>query len=164
MKVSLERIQMNELGTTKTTIMQLSDKGIELIKTFEGFSAIPYNDVVGRPTIGFGHLILPGEVFGSIGSMEATSLLRKDCSKAVSCVNNNVKVQLNQNQFDALVSFTYNLGCGNFKSSTLLKYVNLGNFQAAAAEFHKWNHAGGKVVDGLTKRRNKEAQLFLKEV
>lgn len=155
---------MNKLGTTKTTIMQLSDKGIELIKTFEGFSAIPYNDVVGRPTIGFGHLILPGEVFGSIGSMEATALLRKDCSKAVSCVNNNVKVQLNQNQFDALVSFTYNLGCGNFMASTLLKYVNLGNFQAAAAEFHKWNHAGGKVVDGLTKRRNKEAQLFLKEV
>lgn len=155
---------MNEFGTTKTTIMKISDRGLELIKKFEGFRAIPYKDVVGKLTIGFGHLILPGEVFGALSSTEATQLLRKDCAKAEACVNNCVKVQLNQNQFDALVSFVYNLGCASLMASTLLKDLNKGDFIAAENEFHKWNHAGGVVVAGLTNRRNQEAQLFSKEI
>ncbi len=164
MRVSLERVQMNKLGTTKTTIMKISDNGLELIKQFEGFRAIPYKDVVGKLTIGFGHLIKPGEAFGALSSTEATQLLRKDCSKAEACVNNCVKVQLNQNQFDALVSFVYNLGCGAFMASTLLKDLNKKDFVAAENEFHKWDHAGGLVVPGLSKRRKQEAKLFSTEV
>lgn len=144
--------------------MEISNKGLELIKQFEGFSATVYKDVVGKPTIGFGHLIKPGEVFGCIGSMEATQLLSKDCKEAEDCVNDKVTAEINQNQFDALVSFTYNLGCGALGESTLLKYVNLYNFDLASKEFPKWDHAGGKVVDGLLKRREAEASLFMEEV
>jgi GH24 family phage-related lysozyme (muramidase) len=142
--------------------MKTSAVGIALIKQFEGFSAIPYRDVVGKMTIGFGHLIKPGEVFGAVSSIEATSLLIKDVGFAEDCINKNVTAELDQNQFDALCSFVYNLGCANFLSSTLLKYVNLYNFELAAAEFGRWNHAGGKSIAGLTRRRAAEAALFEK--
>ena len=143
--------------------MKISNAGLTLIKTFEGFRATPYRDVVGKLTIGFGHLIKAGEVFGAVSSIEATSLLQVDVAFAEDCINSHVTSEISQDQFDALVSFVYNLGCTNFLSSTLLKYVNLYNFELAAAEFKKWNHAGGIVIAGLTNRRLAEAALFMKE-
>lgn len=157
--------------------MKISNNGIELIKKFESFRAVAYKDTAGLWTIGWGHLIKKGEKFlGPISSVQGLTLLLQDLQEAEDCVNRLTSgssnapttITLNQNQFDALVSFTYNLGCGALKSSTLLKYVKLGNFLAAASEFAKWNHnrVNGKlvVVGGLTNRRQLEAQLFLKEV
>lgn len=140
--------------------MEVSDKGLSLIKQFEGFSAIPYKDTGGRMTIGFGHLIKKGEVFGAISSVEAASLLMQDVQFAVNCIEDNATAELTQNEFDALVSFVYNLGCANFKSSTLLKYVNLYNMELAAGEFKKWGNVNGKPSKGLLNRRLKEAALF----
>lgn len=140
--------------------MKVSNNGLDLIKQFEGFSATPYKDVVGKSTIGYGHLIKKGEAFTRVSIEQATELLKEDCAIAETCVNTNVKTNLNQNQFDALVSFVYNLGCGAFKASTLLKDLNRGEFEKASNEFHKWNHAGGRVVRGLSIRRKKEELLF----
>jgi len=163
----LERKQMND-SSCRTVVLRVSSNGLELLKKFEGFRAIAYKDTAGRLTIGFGHLIKPGEHFTVISSVQGLSLLIQDSQESVDCINKLVTVKLNQNQFDALVSFTYNLGCAALAASTLLKDVNKGDFVAAANEFHKWNHnrVNGKmvVVDGLTNRRNMEAQLFSKEV
>ena len=149
--------------------MKIDSAGLELIKKFESFRAIAYKDTAGLWTIGWGHLIKKGEKFlGPISSVQAQTLLLQDVQEAVDCVNRLTTITLNQNQFDALVSFTYNLGCGALEESSLLKYVNLGRFLAAASEFHKWNHdrVNGKlvVVAGLTNRRQLEVQLFLKKV
>lgn len=148
--------------------MTLSKQGLDLIKQFEGFRALSYKDTAGRWTTGYGHLIKPGEHLGAISSVQALTYLIQDTQEAVTCVNKLVTVALNQNQFDALVSFTYNLGCKALASSTLLKDINKRDFVAAANEFHKWNHdrVNGKLVveKGLTNRRNLEAQLFSKEV
>ena len=149
--------------------MKIDSAGLELIKKFESFRAIAYKDTAGLWTIGWGHLIKKGEKFlGPISSVQGQTLLLQDVQEAVDCVNANTTITLNQNQFDSLVSFTYNVGCEALRESSLLKYVNLGNFTAAAAEFHKWNHdrVNGKlvVVNGLTNRRNLEAQLFMKKV
>lgn len=147
--------------------MQISQKGLDLIKEFEGFSSKPYRDVAGVPTIGWGSTYYKDgkKVTMSdkpITEDEANSLLAYIANKDFgSFINNLVKIELNQNQFDALVSFCYNLGIGNFKSSTLLKKINQGDFKGASEEFIKWNKAGGKTLDGLTRRRQKEKELFL---
>jgi lysozyme len=141
--------------------MNISNNGIELIKKFEGFSAVPYKDVAGYPTIGFGHKIIAGEVFGSIGSMEATALLEKDVQWAVTVINTAVHVVLNQNQFDALCSFTYNVGAHAFATSTLLKLLNEEKYGEASNEFLKWANAGGKRNESLYRRRQNEREFFL---
>jgi lysozyme len=143
--------------------MNISQVGIDLIKKFEGCILHAYKDAVGVPTIGYGHT---GGVIANqtITQAEADTLLRHDLDKFEDGVMNLVKVPINQNQFDALVSFSFNLGLGNLGNSTLLKYVNAKNFTAAAKEFAKWNKAGGEVLDGLTKRRAAEAALFSKPV
>jgi GH24 family phage-related lysozyme (muramidase) len=143
--------------------MKTSDKGIEQIKSFEGFRAMPYDDVVGKLTVGYGHLIVPGDgcVAGSPITMgQATELLRKDLHTAEEAVNS-CGVELTQNEFDALVSFTYNLGTGAFQRSTLLKLLKTGNKVAASGEFPKWSMAGGKEVPGILKRRHAEQDCFL---
>lgn len=140
--------------------MKISSKGLDLIKEFEGFRAVPYKDAVGLPTIGYGHLIKKGEVFGAISSVEATAILSRDVEDAENSVNKMVNVPINQHQFDALVSFTYNLGGHSLLSSTLLKKLNLKDFEGAAEEFLKWDHAGGKQLPGLTRRRKAEKELF----
>ena len=143
--------------------MTTSQNGINLIKQFEGFRAVPYKDIAGFPTIGYGHLIQPGEVFGAVSSVDATTLLITDLATAEICINTYVTTTINQNQFDALASFVYNLGCGKLKMSTLLKLINAGELELAADEFLKWNHAGGAVVKGLTERRKAERDLFLSD-
>jgi len=143
--------------------MKTSDKGIDQIKSFEGFRAMPYQDIVGKWTVGYGHLMVAGDgcVEGSPITMgQATELLRKDLHTAEEAVNA-CGVELEQNEFDALVSFVYNLGVGAFQRSTLLKLIKSGNKLAASGEFPKWSMAGGKEVPGILKRRHAEQDCFL---
>lgn len=142
--------------------MQTGRDGIQLIKEFEGLRLSRYQDIVGKWTIGYGHLILANESFPKpITEQQAEELLRKDLATSESGVNRLVKVKLSQYQFDALVSFTFNLGVGNLQSSTLLKKLNAGDYAGAANELTRWNKAGGKEVAGLTRRRAAERKLFL---
>jgi lysozyme len=148
-----------------------SERGIDFIKKAEGFRAHLYNDVAGHCTIGYGHLVHLEPTDGraeeqpfaaGITEAAAEELLRADVrAKAEHYIRIAVKVPLEQCQFDALCSFTYNLGGKAFMSSTLLKKVNDRDFGAAAMEFGRWVHAGGHIVDGLIKRRSAEAQMFL---
>lgn len=141
--------------------MKISPAGLELIKQFEGFRAKAYQCQAGVWTIGYGTTknIQKGD---TITEARATALLTHDIIDAEESVTRLVKVPLNQNQFDALVSFVYNCGVGNFGKSTLLKLVNKGDFIGAVGEFPKWNKAAGKPSAGLTRRRQAEAALFMK--
>ena len=146
--------------------MELSDRGIKLIKQFEGFSAKPYLDQALVPTIGFGtthYHHRPVRMNDKpITKKEATYLLRSQVDVSYGkAVNHLVRVPLTQNQFDALVSFAYNLGVGALKSSTLLKKLNKGKILQSDKEFKKWTHVNGKVNRGLIARRTKEAKLFI---
>ncbi|WP_210523472.1 lysozyme [Pantoea ananatis] len=140
--------------------MQTSNKGMDLIKRFEGLKLEVYRDSVGIPTIGYGHT--NGVKMGDVITCEqADKYLREDLLVAELTINTNVKVKLTQNQFDALASFVFNLGSGNFVKSTLLKKLNAGDFAAAADEFGKWVNAGGKKLAGLVKRRAAEREVFI---
>lgn len=145
--------------------MKMGSDGLDLVKSFEGLYLKAYKCPAGVWTIGYGHT---GKVDGkaicsgmTITKAKATSLLQDDMKTFEKAVTDLVKVKLNQHQFDALVSFAFNCGAGNLKSSTLLKMVNSKNFTAAGDEFLKWNKAGGKVLAGLTRRRKEEKKLFL---
>jgi GH24 family phage-related lysozyme (muramidase) len=147
----------------------LSDNGARFIGRFEGFRAHLYNDAAGHCTIGYGHLVHLGACNGSepaefkrgISEQEAEELLRRDAQTAADAVRHSVRVPLNQTQFDALVSFVYNLGAGAFEGSTLLKDINAHNFAAVPGQMEEWVHAGGQVLAGLVTRRKAEAQLFM---
>ena len=141
--------------------MQISDAGIRAIQDFEGFSRDRYADSAGLPTIGYGHLIRPHEnIPERISQAYAAMLLRQDLAVAEACVNRLVKREISQHQYDALVSFTFNLGCGALAKSTLLKRVNAGDEQGAAAEFLTWVYAGGRKIEGLMNRRVAERAMF----
>jgi lysozyme len=147
--------------------MQITPRGIELIKFFEGFRSEAYDDPAGYPTIGYGHRIKEGEAFPrSISEEDATVLLLGDIVKAEAAVSRLVSVYLNSNQFSALVSFAYNLGEGALAGSTLLRELNNGNYAAVPSEIMRWNKAtvdGEKTeLPGLTKRRTAEQNLWLK--
>jgi lysozyme len=148
----------------------INPAGLELIKSFESFQDWQYTCPAGRPTIGWGHVIRPGESFQEpISQAQGLALLVKDIEAAAAAVERLVKVPLNDNQFAALVSFTYNLGPDEDQDtipeglgdSTLLKLLNAGDTQSAADEFPKWRKAGGKVLLGLVRRRAAERELFL---
>lgn len=141
--------------------MNISSNGLILIKTFEGYRNTAYQDVVGIWTIGYGTTknVHAGMV---VTLQQAEDMLRQDIAAFEAAVTKLVTVPINQNKFDALVSFAYNLGVGSLAKSTLLVYVNSGKFDKAALEFSKWNRAGGKVVQGLTNRRELESILFQK--
>lgn len=138
-----------------------SDAGFALTKKFEGLRLTAYQDQVGVWTIGYGHT--GREVHGGLSITEdhADVLLESDIASAVVCVNRAVTAEISQCQFDALVDFVFNLGCARLLGSTLLRYVNAGEFDLAAAQFPLWDHAGGVVVAGLLARRNAEMSLFL---
>ena len=141
--------------------MKTSSDGLNLIKRFEGYSAIPYKDIAGRMTIGYGHLIKSGEVFGAVSNLDATNLLATDVEWAEEVVNKSVTVDINQCQFDALVDFVYNLGSGNFQKSTMLGYINSGeSMDKITAQMISWDRAGGVVSQGLLNRREAEAKLY----
>ena len=140
--------------------MKISSNGLNLIKQFEGVRLTSYQDSGGTWTIGWGHT---GNVRAGqhITQVQADDLLKQDVQRFVNGVNSAVRVPLTQNQFDALVSFTYNLGVGTLQKSTMLQLINAKRFTEAANEFDKYVHAGGKVLPGLVKRRKVEKDLFL---
>lgn len=143
--------------------MKTSQNGINLIKKFEGCRLTAYRDAVGVPTVGYGHT--RGVKMGQkITAAQAENYLKQDLETFEKGVDSLVKVKINQNQFDALVSFAYNLGLGNLKNSDLLKYVNKKDFKNAAKEFPLWVHAGGKMLQGLVTRRAAERALFEKAI
>ncbi|MEG4686485.1 lysozyme [Enterobacter cloacae] len=145
--------------------MQTSEKGIALIKEFEGCRLTAYQDSVGVWTIGYGWTQpvdgKPIRAGMTIKQETAERLLKTGLVSYESDVSRLVKVGLTQGQFDALVSFTYNLGSRSLSTSTLLRKLNAGDYAGAADEFLRWNKAGGKVLNGLTRRREAEHALFL---
>ncbi len=140
--------------------LSYSPKGLALTQQFEGLRLTAYQDSVGIWTIGYGHTGTDVHPALSITQEQATELLTQDVSSAVAHVNRLVTIELTQNQFDALVDFVLNAGCGNFAASTLLHKLNANDLQGAAAEFCKWCHAGKIVLPGLLKRRQAEMALF----
>lgn len=142
--------------------MKTSPAARAAIFTFEGCRRQAYLCPAGIPTLGVGHT--KGVKMGdSCTDAQAQSWFTDDLEDAEAAVEHLVKVPLSQGQFDALVSFTYNLGAERLKTSTLLQYLNEGRPFAAAAQFKLWCHAGGKVVEGLVKRRAWETDVFLKD-
>ncbi|PZU51905.1 MAG: lysozyme [Thauera sp.] len=143
--------------------MFLSLAGLNAIKQHEKFVSVPYKDQAGLWTIGYGHKIEAGESFTSLTEAQASTLLAKDVSKAEDAVNASVRVGLTQHQFDALVSFVFNVGTGAFRRSTLLKKLNAGD-PTVTAEFTRWVYVtkGGQKVpsDGLMNRRQAEVAMF----
>ena len=143
--------------------MTPSDECYDLIEHFEGCELKAYPDPAtgGDPwTIGYGHTgpeVHPGMV---ITQAEADALLRQDAEKVAKQVAPMVHVPLSQQEFDALVCLVFNVGIGNFAKSTLLKKLNAGDYDGAANELPKWNKAEGKVMAGLTRRREAERELF----
>lgn len=139
--------------------MLLSETGINLIKDFEGFHPEAYQCPAGIWTIGYGHTagVHPGNV---VSVAQAEILLRQDISESEYAIRRFVSVLLHQHQFDALVSFVFNIGSGNFSASTLLKKLNAGNYIGAANEFLRWIYASGMCMPGLVRRREAEKALF----
>jgi GH24 family phage-related lysozyme (muramidase) len=157
-RTPVQRLLAEGCGLSKA--MNLNQRGIDLIRQCEGCKLEVYKDVAGLPTIGIGHLIKPGEKFDKLTQEQAEELLRRDLAPVVKDLKELIKVQLNDNQFSALVSLAYNIGVGAFKESTLLRKLNAGNIEGAEVEFLRWNRAAGRVVDGLTTRRLLEQMLF----
>lgn len=147
-------------------IIKIGDAGINLIKTFEGFRSAPYKCPAGIPTIGYGATFYTnGKKVTmsdkSITEVEAVSLLKSMLISFEKYVDSYCVDIINQNQFDALVSFCYNLGPSNLKSSTLIKKVNANpNDPTIRAEFMKWTKAGGRTLAGLVRRREAESNLY----
>jgi lysozyme len=143
--------------------------GIELIKSFEGFRSSPYKCPAGIPTIGYGATFYPNGkkvtmTDAVITEAKGTELLQSMLKSFERYVDSYCRDDINQNQFDALVSFAYNLGPANLKSSTLLKKVNANpNDETIRDEFMKWVKAGGKTLKGLVRRREAEANLYFKK-
>lgn len=144
--------------------MNLSDSGIRLIKQFERLRLTAYDDGYGNRTIGWGHLIQPGENLSTITAAEADSLLSRDLATAESAVNSLVRVPLTQSQYDALVSLVFNWGVGNFSNSSHLSLLNSGDYTGAAARLREFPiTSGGAPSQGLVNRRKAEADLFLRD-
>ena len=144
--------------------METSDNGIQLITTFEGLFLKAYDDGTGVWTIGWGTIQYPDGTRVKRGDTctrdQAVEYLKFELKEKEDGVTDLVNVDLSQQQFDTLVSFTYNLGLGTLKKSTLLSLLNDENYDAVPAEILKFNRAGGKVMAGLTRRRNSEAYLW----
>lgn len=144
-------------------VMQTSEAGLDMIARLEGEVLHVYKDAVGILTVGIGHVVKPGESFSQgITREQSRQLLRDDVKVVEAAVNDCVKVPLTQDQFDSLVSFTFNVGTGNLRRSRLLRLLNAGDYLGAANEFPKWRKAGGRVLQGLVNRRQTERCVFLK--
>ena len=139
--------------------MQLSEKGFDLIKKYEGLKLKAYKCPAGIWTIGYGSTYGIKEGM-EITEAEADEMLRRDVHTAEVCVNGAVTVPLTQGEYDALVSFVFNLGCGKFRGSTLLRRLNSADYDGAAAEFLRWTRAAGQELSGLVARRKAEKERF----
>lgn len=149
--------------------MKLNKAGADLIKAFEGCKLDAYKCSANKETIGYGNTFYedgtPVKMGDRITKERAESLFELIADSFASKVKPLVTANVNSNQFDALVSFAYNCGIANLKSSTLLRKVNANpNDPTIRAEFEKWNKAGGKVLAGLTRRRKAEADLYFKPI
>ena len=140
--------------------MQISTQVIELIKHFEGFRSKVYLCPAGYKTIGYGHVLLEKDKFQEVNSIEAEELLIQDLNKAAISVINNISIMLTQGQFDALVSFTFNLGGAALQRSVLRQKINRQEHQEVAKEFMRWVYAGGVILAGLVKRRALEVEMY----
>ena len=158
--------------------MQMSDHGRDLLTQWEGFRSKVYDDGVGVATIGVGHALTPDEKGAGVLNIDGTpvpyanglsrdqvvALLACDLHRYEDAINDVIAVDLAQNQFDALVSFCFNIGIGGFQGSTLLKHVNNSNFDAVPGDFRMWENAGGQHSDGLANRRENEIKLWLGQI
>ena len=147
---------------------QISPEGIAFLKEKEGFRSDAYYDVAGVLTIGYGHSIYapsieeyPIHEGQHITEEEGEKILRADLKPTEAVVNSAVTREITQKQYDALVSFTFNLGAGTFKSSDVLELTNQGNYQAAGDAFLDYSYAGGEFIPGLRKRREEERAMYL---
>lgn len=144
--------------------MEISEAGLAFVKANEGVRKHVYLDSAGLKTAGVGHLLVGPERAMAVGEIvmdeEIDDWLKHDLQTAEDAVNTLVKVALNQNQFDALVDFVFNVGTKAFGHSTLLRDLNMGNYGDAAGQLLAWVHAGGRLIPGLVARRNREKRLF----
>jgi|TARA_R110001592_G_scaffold7653_1_gene42419 lysozyme len=139
--------------------MTISEEGKSLIKKFEGCELTAYKCAAGVPTIGYGHI--KGVSMGdTITQEQADEMFNHEMHEYETYVNTAVTVPLSQNQYDAIVSWVFNLGNGNLLASTMLKVINSGDHAGVPAQIKRWNKAGGKVLDGLVRRREAEALLY----
>jgi lysozyme len=139
----------------------ITQNGIDLIKRFEGFSRTVYFCPAGYPTIGYGHVVKPHEDFSpGIDEARAEELLRQDAQIAERAVLRLINVPLTDGQFDALVSFTYNLGGGALQRSTLRRKINREEHADVPEQFMRWIWAGGRKLKGLVRRRAAETQFY----
>lgn len=139
----------------------INDAGLDLIKEHEGCRLMPYLDPIGILTVGYGHVGPDIRAGSEITQDAAEAILLSDLNRFELGVSSMVNSEITDNQFAAMVSFAFNVGMGNLAKSTLLHYVNEGDMDAAANEFTRWNKAAGKVMAGLTARREAEKALFL---
>ncbi len=148
--------------------MNIGDRGLDLIRAFEGFRADPYLDAVGVPTIGYGSTYYPdGQrvrlTDPPISEPEARRLMQATLAEFEDGISAALQVDVTQSQFDALVCWAYNVGINAAQQSTLMHRLNAGDVQGAADQFLRWNRAGGQVLRGLTRRREAERALFLED-
>jgi lysozyme len=145
----------------------ITEKGLGIIKKFEGFSPTVYICPAGYPTIGYGHVVKPQEnerFAKSITTEQAEAMLRQDLQAAERAVLRLITVPLTDGQFDALVSFTFNLGAGALQRSTLRRKVNRSDHANVPGEFRKWVWAGGRKLEGLARRREAEVKIWNTDV
>lgn len=148
-------------GVSMSIPLRTSESGVSFIKYEEGFRERAYKDIYGNWTIAYGHKIIPGDGFSVsslVSQVQADALLRHDLIERENTVKNLVKVPISQNQFNALVSFVYNIGAGNFQKSTALAAINAGDFDRARRAIANYGSASGQTA--LTPRRLREAALF----
>ena len=157
--------------------MRIDQAGIDFIKILEGVKPFVYLDVAGLPTIGAGHLLTRDELTSGKIVLDGYAykyhdglsdklidlLLTQDLEIAETAIQNNIKVELNQNQYNALVSFVFNVGIGAFGKSTLLKWLNAGLHRKVPIQMRRWIFSGGQQIKGLKNRREKEMALWSKE-
>lgn len=140
--------------------MKVSQRGLDLIKKYEGFRARRYLCPAGKWTIGYGHVLNDEENFTEIDQQEAEKLLKQDITKAEAAINKHVKISITQGQFDALVSLVFNWGASHFLRSKGLHKLNNRDFEGAIEEFKEVNKVGGVIMTGLVERREEEKSLF----
>lgn len=140
--------------------MMPSQRAVDLIKKFEGCKLTAYPDVGGIWTIGYGHTA-DVKQDDTCTQDQAESWLLQNLQEACDCILGGLDSMLSQNELDAICCFAYNVGCANFHHSTMRLYLSRGQYQLASAEFPKWDHVNGKVVNGLLARRMAEQALFL---
>lgn len=142
-------------------MLSIPDEAITLVKHFEGIRLIRYKDIIGFPTIGYGHLCKPNDGLAIISQEQADDLLMQDLLIAASAVKRLTTYPLSNNQFSALIDFVFNLGVGSYQASTLRMVINRGDFDDVPTQLNRWVYGKGMKIPGLVARRKAEASLFI---